>query len=191
MFDPVRRIVEIAFGEGVLADADPDDLFEISTGYVTLGANGYGSLDQAALAFGNVDASDFDAAVEEIEDLMSVSQSITTKRQEIHEDDYGYTWVVLENSDFDELVTAIHGAADTLIESGFGNYLLCAAFPFSGDKEIYVLYNFKRGKWYPFVPVRKGVRDSEIEEEIRDLMDGELDLETEKNREYAFWDIPF
>lgn len=191
MFDPVRRIVEIAFGEGVLADADPDDLFEISTGYVTLGANGYGSLDQAALAFGNVDASDFDAAVEEIEDLMSVSQSITTKRQEIHEDDYGYTWVVLENSDFDELVTAIHGAADTLIESGFGDYLLCAVFAFSGDKEIYLLYNFKRGKWYPFVPVRQGVRDSETEEEIRELMDGELDLETEKNREYAFWDIPF
>lgn len=191
MFDRVRRLVKVAFGEGVLAESDPEDLFAISTGYITLGSNGYESLDTAGLCFGNVDATAFEQAVTDIEDLLAISESATARRQDIYEDDYGYSWVILENTDFEELVTAVHGAADTLIEAGFGDYLLCAVFAFQGPREAYLIYNFKRGTWYPFVPIRDGNRDEGIESELADLLTGELQLETEESREYALWGIPF
>lgn len=191
MFDRIRRLVDVAFGEGTLAGSDPEDLFAISTGYVTLGAHGYDSRDTAGLCFGNVDSVAFEQALTDIEELLVVSDSMNAEDVELYDDAYGYSWVLLEHTDFEELVTAVHGAADTLIEAGFGDYLLCAVFAFQESREAYLIYNFKRGTWYPFVPLREGSRDETIEDELADLVEGELELETDQRREYALWGIPF
>ncbi len=194
MFDRVRRLLDVTLGEGVLADADPEDLFDISTGYVTLGSNGYPPRNRAGLCFGTVDAADFSAVTTDIAELLDVSSAETVKQEYLIEDEFGYTWVLVENTDFETVVTDVYSAADTLINAGFGSYLLAAVFAFDGQQKraptAYLIYNFKRGTWYPFVPVETGSRDTRQESELRELLDGELDIESEQAREYAFWDIP-
>lgn len=191
MIDRARRLVEILFGDAGARPSDVDDLFEISTGYVTLASNGYDSLDHAGLCFRRIDDVEFENAIDEIESFLSISVSATTERLEVHEDEYGYRWLVLADSDFEALVTAIQGAADVAIDRGYGTSLLCAVFAFQGDRESYLIYNFKRGKWYPFVPVDESIRDTDAETAIADLVEGELDLEHDESRQYALWGMPF
>ena len=191
MFERARRFVSVVLGEGGAAAADPDDLFNVSTGYVTLGANGFDSVDRAGLCFTRVDTVDFDRVVDDIEDLLAVDAEGPEEVSEVTEDDYGYTWVLLEDPDFESLVTAVHMVADTLIEEGYERYLLCAVFAFERDAEVYLIYNFKRGRWYPFVPVAQGRRDEDVERELADLVDGVFAVETDEDRQYALWGIPF
>lgn len=191
MLDRARRFVEIFFGEGSATPADPDDLFEISTGYVTLDVEGYESVDRAGLCFNRIDSVDFDAVLEDVEGLLAVSERETAADYRLIDDDYGYTWVVIEDALFEDLVTDVHMVADTLIEAGYGNYLLCAVFAFEADREGYWIYNFKRGRWYPFVPRREGVRDGDEEATLREIVGSELDVESDESRQYPLWGIPF
>jgi len=191
MLDRARRFVEILFGEGTVSDADPDDLFDISTADVELELGGYESVDRAGLCFNQVESVDFDAVVTEIEEILAASEVDSYTDYGVLTDDYGYKWVRLEDPVFDDLVTLIHVAADTLITSGYENYLLCAVFAFEADVEVYWIYNFKRGAWYPFAPVSEGTRATAVEADVTDLMDAHLDLETDESRQYPLWGIPF
>lgn len=192
MLERARRFVEILFGEGGVTAADPDDLFDISTGYVTLETNGYENVGRAGLCFNRVDSVDFDDVLQDVEDLLSVSERETLAEYRLFDDEYGYTWVLIDDALFDDLVTDVHMVADTLIQAGYENYLLCAAFAFEqGDTEGYWIYNFKRGQWYPFVPEGEGARDEDTEADLRDLVGTELDLEDDESRQYPMWGIPF
>ena len=51
----------------------------------------------------------------------------------------------MEDPDFEDLVTGLHLVSQTLIERGFGSYLLCAIFRFENEKPVYWVYNFKQG----------------------------------------------
>lgn len=191
MLDRARRFVEILFGEGTVSDADPEDLFDISTAYVDLETEGYESVDRAGLCFNRVDTVDFDSVLRDVEDMLAVSAEETRTEYEVIDDDYGYKWVLLEDPVFDDLVNTIHMIADTLMTSGYEQYLLCAAFAFERDREIYWLYNFKRGRWYPFAPVSEGSRATDAEDEALDLAGHVLDVESDESRRYPLWGIPF
>ncbi|MDY6764251.1 MAG: hypothetical protein SV377_00950 [Halobacteria archaeon] len=192
MLDRIKRILNVTFGEGVSKGSNPDDLFDISTGYVTLEVEGYEGLNQAGLCFSQVDSRDFEEVVEEIEDLLSVSAPETGTDYDVVEDEYGYRWVVLRDPDFEDLVTTIHMSTDSLVAQGYAKQLLCAVFAFEKDDEVYWLYNFKRGKWYPFVPKEgKRERDNQHELKLRTLMSSELDIEEDETRWYPLWDVPF
>lgn len=191
MRERLRRFVEVLFGEGGVTGADPEDLFEITTAWVTLGSHGYESVDCAGLCFSNVESVDFDAVVEDVEAMLSVSAEETQATYRVLDDDYGYKWVLIADASFDDVVTDVHMVADTLITEGYENYLLCAAFGFEGEREVYWLYNFKRGTWYPFAPRHTGKRDEALEDELRELTGGDLDLEPDPDRRYSLWGIPF
>jgi len=190
MLGRVRRLARIVFGDRVLADADPEDLFDISTGYLTLGANGYDATGRAGLCFGTVDAAAFREVEADLADFLDVASAEAVHRDRLYEDDFGYTWVLADADDFEALVTAVYGLTDTLIEAGFGQYLLSAAFAFESNRRVYLVYNFKRGQWYPFVPQGEGARDTDHESAIAELLEGELDFEADRDRQYGFWDIP-
>lgn len=188
MLDRLRRVIGIAFGEGVLENADPDDLFDISTGYVTLGANGYESRREAAVCVGTVDTTEFAAVLEDVDALLDLDGA--SPKNHLETDASGYTWAVFENEDFEGLVTEVYGVVDTLLEAGAGDYLLAAVFAFENETRAYWIYNFKRGTWYPFVPRGRYTRDTDTEDRLRELLATELDLEEKANREYPFWDLP-
>jgi hypothetical protein len=110
----------------------------------------------------------------------------------VKDDSYGYRWVVLEDQDFEDLVTTIHMVAGMVAEHGFSDRLLAAAFKFrSNDRDVYWVYNFRRGTFYPFVPL-PGRQARENQEEIRLSALLERDLKIEKNLDqwYPLWDLP-
>lgn len=188
MLDRLRRIFGIAFGEGVLETADPDDLFDITTGYVTLGAHGYQSTSKAAVCVGTIDATEFRRVLADVDALLDLDDAAPQNRLET--DESGYTWAIFENSDFEALVTDVYSVVDTLLEEDVGEYLLAAVFAFENHRRIYWVYNFKRGRWYPFVPQRRYARATDTEADLRELLAAELDIEQKTDREYPFWDLP-
>lgn len=188
MLDRLRRIFRVAFGEAVVADTDPDELFDIATGYVTLGADGYRSTGAAAVCVGTVDTAKFASILEDIDALLDIDTPSPDSR--IQKDDSGYTWVLFEQDDFETLVTEVYSIVETLLDAGAGEYLLAAVFAFEADSRAYWIYNFKRGQWYPFVPTGNYDRDSETEAHLREILEAELDLEPRSDREYPFWELP-
>jgi len=134
-------------------EADPEDLFGMSTAYMTMEADlGYDHCGEAALCFSGVDSTRFDDAVETVEAILEAGEIDTGTGFHRHEDDHGYQWFVLEDNDPEDLVTSIHFAADQFIE-GFGSRLLAAVFGFERDGvDAYWIYSFRRGAYYPFSP---------------------------------------
>ncbi|NMC10796.1 MAG: hypothetical protein GYA39_07495, partial [Methanothrix sp.] len=89
----------------------------------------------------------------------------------------------------DDLVTNIQMICQILMEQGFGTQLLAAVYRFQGDGTVYLIYNFKLGSYYPFVP-RGDQRDTSMEFRLRSLMEKELPMEKDEAKWYPLWGMP-
>ena len=113
------------------------------------------------------------------------------------EDSYGYRWLLLEDSDVEDLVNRVPLVNSLLAENGWGPQLLCSVFgvvPGAGAdstaKPFYIVYLFKRGTFYPFAPVGKERRDNELELRVRSLLGSDLPVEPDLSRWFPLWDLP-
>jgi hypothetical protein len=189
LFDSVKAALGIRAEADATRDADPEDLFGMSTAYVTMYADlDFESVGEAALCFSSVDSTDFSDTVEEVEDMLHAGEEETGTSFSFHEDGHGYHWVVLRDGDEEDLVTSIHFAADTFVERGYGSRLLAAVFGFerpSGERAYWV-YSFRRGAYYPFVP-DNGEHDKQLEFKLDSVLDGELEVEPDKEYWYPLW----
>jgi hypothetical protein len=191
LFDSLRS----ALGFGAEADAtraaDPEDLFGMSTAYLTMEADlEFAPVAAAALCFSSVDSTDFAGAVDEVEEILRAGEEDTGTAFRRHEDDHGYHWVVLEDDDPEDLVTSIHFAADTFVERGYGSRILAAVFGFEHvreDRRAYWIYSFRRGAYYPFAPTGRHDRDRRLEFKLQSVLDGELDVEDDEGYWYPLW----
>ncbi len=186
-----RDLFDAVLGTTRLPEADSDRLFAISTATVTMQT----SLDlvpsgSAGLCFKPIESSRYDSVRTEIEELLRFSAQETNSSSRIETDAYRFTWVVLEDPDFEDLVAGIHLVSQTLIERGLGPYLLCAVFRFGRERRVYWIYHFKQGRFYPFVPLSESTRDSAYEFRLRSLLERELPVEREVERWYPLWGIP-
>jgi len=181
--------LDTLLGKSKLPKPKADRLFAMSTAYVTLSSNlGLSSLG-AGICFKPLDASRFQNAELEINQLLQESCKETNTICKMLKDSYGYLWVILKDPDFEDLVSTIYMVSETLKDHGFGEQLLCAVFKFKGEKDVFWIYNFKQAKFYPFVPDGKK-RDSSYEFRLRSIMEKELPIEKETERWYPLWDIP-
>ncbi|MFC7228860.1 hypothetical protein N0B31_15730 [Salinirubellus salinus] len=189
IIDTLRSALGLGAEDAASRRADPEDLFGMTTAYVTMEAElGYAPTGDAGLLFNGVDSSQFRRAVEEIEAILEAGAEETGTEFEVREDSRGGEWVVLHDDDFEDLVTSVHFAADQLSEEGFGSRLLSAVFAFGGnDKRVYWLYSFRRGAYYPFVPKRGHERDSTAEVKLESVLDGELNVEDDTSYWYPLW----
>ncbi|WP_290816529.1 hypothetical protein [Halovivax sp.] len=202
LLDGLRAALGLRAEADARRDADPDDLFGMSTAYLTMEAElGFESLDVGALCFSGVDSTSFRSAVDEVEAILEAGREETGTDFDVREDDHGYHWVVIEEDDPEELITSIHFAADTFIERGYGSRLLAALFAYrSGDsaerrrdgaagvtEPAYWIYSFRRGAFYPFAPRPGRERDSSVEFKLEAVLDGELEIESEKEYWYPLW----
>ena len=190
ILDTLRSMLGTSAEADASRRADPEDLFGMTTAYVTMEAElGHVPTGDAALLFNRVDSSQFREAVREVEVILNAGAEETGTEFEVCEDTKGGEWVVLHDSDFEDLVTSLHFAADTLSEREFGSRLLTAAFAFEGDggERVYWLYSFRRGAYYPFAPKRGHERNSTAEVKLESVLDGELELEAEKSYWYPLW----
>ena len=191
LLDALKQVLGVKAAADATRAADPDDLFEMSTAYVTMEANlDYRPVGEAALCFADVDSTDFAAAVDEVEAILDAGHEETGTVATLQTDDYGYRWVVIRDDDFEDLVTTIHFAVRTLVDEGFGSRLLAAVFAFSKpdtDPTAYWVYSFRRGTFYPFVPTGGDERDERAEFKLQGVLDGELTVESETAYWYPLW----
>jgi hypothetical protein len=189
LLDGLRQVLGLKAEVDATRDADPDDLWGMSTAYVTMAADlDCPTAGEAALCFSAVDSTAFSDAVAEVEAILEAGEVETGTRARFVEDTHGYDWVVLEDDDPEDLVTSIHFAADTLIEHGFGSRLLAALFAFEGDNNhVYWVYSFRRGAYYPFAPVGDHEQDQQALFKLESVLDGELDIEPDREYWYPMW----
>jgi hypothetical protein len=189
LFDSLRSILGTSAEADATRDADPEDLFGMSTAYITMEADlGFESVGAAALCFSSVDSTDFAETVEEVETILKAGEEETGTDFRLHEDSHGWEWVVLEDDDPEDLVTSVHFAADEFIERGYGSRLLAAVFGFERDGDrAYWIYSFRRGAYYPFVPKGGHERDSTAEVKLDAVLDGELTVEGDTSYWYPLW----
>ena len=190
LFDSLRSMFGMSAEADATRAADPEDLFGMSTAYLTMEADlGFPSAGEAALCFSNVDSTDFTQTVDEVETILDAGKEETGTDHWRRSDDYGYHWFVLSDPDPEDLVTSVHFAADEFVERGYGSRLLAALFAFERDSDEYVywVYSFRRGAYYPFVPTGSSSRDSKQEFKLQAVLDGELSVEADEEYWYPLW----
>jgi hypothetical protein len=189
LLDSLRSILGTSAEADATREADPEDLFGMSTAYITMEAElGFQSVGAAALCFSSVDSTDFAETVDEVEAILRAGEEETGTTFRLSEDSHGWEWVVLEDDDPEDLVTSVHFAADEFIERGYGSRLLAAVFGFEdGDRRAYWIYSFRRGAYYPFAPTGGKEQDDQLLFKLESLLDGELELEPDKQYWYPMW----
>ena len=170
----------------------PDRLFAMTTAHIGLEAElGLKHGSRAGIVFQPLATGDFKQIVTETEELLRGSAEETGTTVDSADDQYGYRWIVLDDPDFEDLVVSLNTVSTQLQSGGYGDRLLCCVFAFEeGGRPIYFIYNFKRGTFYPFVPVGKQERNTERELQLKAQVGSELPVEQELARWFPLWEIP-
>ena len=187
--------VDTLLGRTKPTKANLDALFAVPGAAITLeAAIGLTTAGAAAVCFKPATAYDFATTCAEITELLELSGKDTGSTVSQSEDSYGYHWIVVHDDDMSDLVTTVHMVNSSLSERGFENQLLASVFAFrdGGGSVVYLVYLFKRGTFYPFVPAPGGGerRDNQKELQLQGALQGEVPLEAELSRWFPIWGIP-
>ena len=190
-------LFDVLTGRRKLAQPAPDRLFAMTTAYVAMQtAQQVRSRGQAAIVFQSLATADFQSIVRDMTEVVRATAADSGTTVQTSEDTYGFSWMVLGDADFDDLVVGINAVSTALIEGGYGERVLCAVFAFvdERDRPLYWIYNYKRGSFYPFAPETQSPatqkRNNERELVARAQMANELPIEPELSRWFALWGIP-
>jgi hypothetical protein len=170
-----------------------DQLFGLSTAGLTLETEfGLKPSCAAAISFRPVSTGQFAELKSEIEGLLNASTKDSPLTWRTFSDSYGYEWIVVQAQEYENLVATVHMISRELQDTGFGEQLLASVFQFrdAKGKNVYWIYNYKRGAFYPFVPSPNKTRDNAAELRLSSIMRGELNVEQDLSRWYALWGIP-
>ena len=184
---------DVLFGRKKLKEAQGDRLFALSTASVTLDHElALKPAGRAAVVFKPLSSGDFVRVENELQELLDVAARDTGSRVSRKEDQFGFNWLVVEDPDLDDLVATVHLIASELKARGFGPQLLASLFRFDGYKHpVYFVYGYKRGAFWPFVPVGKDkTRDNAKELELKAKLERELPIEQDLTRWLALFDAP-
>src|SRR5512140_2731135 len=185
-------IRDVLFGKKKLAEPATDRLFALVTSAVTLDTElGLKTSGTGAIAFKPQSSGEFRSAFDDVDKLLDAVAQQCGSTVERKTDEFGYDWIVVKDPDLEDLVATAHTLAAELTAQGFGSQLLAAIFPFQGSgKTVYWIYGFKRGAFWPFVPVDKSTRDNALELELKAKLEKELPIEPDLTRWLALFDAP-
>jgi len=184
---------DVLFGRKKLKGAKLDRLFALSTAAVSLEAEwGLRPAGVAGVVFKPLSASEFARAETEIEELLGVAAQSSGSRVRRRQDTYGFQWIVVEDPDFEDLVTSVHLVSSEMDAHGFGGQLLAADFPFRGRERLtHLIYGYKRGTFWPFVPTGEDQeRDNAEELRLKSELESELPIEPDLTRWLGLFDAP-
>jgi hypothetical protein len=190
---------DIITGRHTLAGPAPDRLFAITTAYIALQSeHAIDPSGVAAIVFQALATSEFESTLRDMEDVVRATGGDTGTRVSTQDDSYGYRWMVLRNPEgapsVEDLAVGINAVSSSIETAGHGERLLCAVFAFADAQKraVYMIYNYKRGHWYPFVPKPGDAneRATERELQLKAQMSGELPIEPELERWFPLWGIP-
>jgi hypothetical protein len=180
------------FGRKKLAEPKEDRLFALTTAAVTLDVElGLKPTGAGAIAFKPQSSGEFRSAFDDVDQLVEAVAKQSGSTIERKSDQYGFDWLIVHDSELEDLVTTVHTVAAELTAQGFGSQLLAAAFLFSGGEHpVYWIYGFKRGAFWPFVPIGDQKRDNATELELKAKLENELPIEPDLTRWLALFDAP-
>ncbi len=190
----MRRFLDSLLGRSRPEPPKSERIFAMATAHVTMQTSfGLEPDRTAAITFRPVSSGYFEQAADELNQLLELSTGHTGSSYRTTTDNYGFDWIILDDSDFEDMVATIHVVSSTLMEHQFGDRILAALFRFRDrdDRAVYWFYNFRRGMFYPFIPTGKQERDSAEEMRLANLLDGELPVDKDLERWYPMWEIPF
>ncbi len=191
-------LLDIILGRSKPVQPNLDRLFALPAASITIGADlGLESTGKAAVCFMPASGAVFADIEAEVSQLLSMEATQGQTRWSRQRDEYGYEWVIIETPGLEELVTQVHMVNSSLQDKGFGQQLLCSVFAFQpaegappGTKKTYLIYLYKRGTFYPFVPTGQEHRDNEAELRIKGVLEGELPIEQDLARWFPLWGLP-
>ncbi|HKX81782.1 MAG TPA: hypothetical protein VJL54_05955 [Nitrososphaera sp.] len=174
--------------------SDADILFSLSSAHITLELKqGLKVGGRCAVTFKTVSGEQFREMEKELTGFLSSLQPEFDLSFRAVTDKYGYLWIVLEGGRMEDLLAGLTAAAGVVEEKGFSEQLLAAVFEFKSDrdgKSHYLVYNFRRNNFYPFVPTSGKSRDTESEMKIMSAIADELPFERDMGLWYPLWDLP-
>jgi hypothetical protein len=185
-------IFDFLTGRARLEKPTLDALFAMSAASVTLEVDmGLKSSGKAAIAFKPFSSRRFRESGQDLQEMLASAGAEFGSKVETSTDEYGYEWLVVADEQTEDLVTQLGVVSQTLTENGFGEQLLAAVFGFDGDDEhVRLIYNFKRGYFYPFVQAGKDRRDNARELDLQAKLERELPLEPELERWFPLYGAP-
>lgn len=168
-----------------------DQLFAIPSAAITLQA----SLDvlptgQGSVAFRAPEGPAFARVVSDIEQLLTATSN---PELTVTQDSFGYTWLTISAAEITDVVNGLHAVNVSIQDAGFGPQLLCSLVSFrraTDDKAFALVYLYKRGTFYPFVPVGEPRRDNILEMQLRDVLANDLTVEPDMTRWFPVWGAP-
>ena len=181
---------DILFGRKKLKGPAGDRLFALTTAAVTLNVEcGLQPAGAGAVVFKPLSAGDFARAESDIDQLLQQVAAGAGSTLDRKTDTYGFQWVIVRDPDLEDQVTGVYSVASGLAEQGFGGQLLAAAFKFSDD--VYWIYGFKTGTFWPFVPTGKDQeRDNARELELKAKLEPELPVEQDLSKWFGLFENP-
>jgi hypothetical protein len=185
-------LTDVLFGRKRLKDAKTDPLYALSTARVTLEVElGLKTAGKAAVTFKPLSSGDFVRAENELQALLDVVAQESMSRIRRRTDDFGFEWLIVEDDDLEDLVATVHLVGSELKDRGFGSQLLAATFKFDGGEHpVYWIYGFKRGAFWPFVPIGDQKRDNATELELKAKLEHELPIEQDLTRWFGLFGAP-
>ena len=108
-------------------------------------------------------------------------------------DSYGYMWIIFEGKKIEDLLAALTATGDIVEEKGFSDQLLAAVFEFASERQgghQYLIYNYRRNNFYPFVPTGQKIRDTDQEMKMMSAIGEEMPFEKDMTLWYPLWDLP-
>ena len=171
-----------------------DAIFRLATARLNLTAKyDLFPLGKAGVCFNPMDSSYFKELESELKGLLSIGKKSAGTQYRVLDDDYGFRWVILQDDEFEDHVTAAFLTAQSFSDHGFAGRLLAADFPFMYEQDrIHWIFNYKRGTFYPFVPIPgKQQRDNALELSLSSKIKEELPIESKLERWYGIWGAPF
>ncbi len=199
------KLFDVLLGRTKPVQPDLDHLFGLPGAQITLEASmGLRPTGQAGVCFKPATGQQFAQTASEVEQLLDLGEN--TK---IHDesDSYGYRWAVITDDDFGDLINEVHVVNTTLQDHGWGPQLLCSVFGFApipggaadpgaatGAPKVagtYLVYLYKRGTFYPFVPLPVAEkRDSDRERLLKVTLAQDLSMEPDLERWFPLWGLP-
>jgi hypothetical protein len=171
--------------------ADLDVLFAVPQAALSLQAAGFTTSGTGSVCFRDVEGSADDAVMVDAEKLITTSPGATVTRST---DRFGFHWLTVTRADRDVsgLATDLHAVNSSLTDAGFGSALLCSTMGFAAPdgRPLALVYLYKRGTFYPFVPLDGEKRDNALELQIRGLIADDVPIEPDLTRWLAIWGAP-
>lgn len=200
LFDRIKdRMARWANDESRVNDSDI--IFSLSSSHITLDTKiGLVTTGRCALVIKTNSGQYFREMEQEVKRFLDAMESEESSTVDLHHDtitDYhGYLWIVLYAKRIEDLLVGLTAVGDLIIERGFSNQILAAAFQFYNEREnnqsSFLVYDYKSNKFYPFIPLnhKRKTRDTTEEMRIMETMVDEMPFEKDKELWRPLWNLP-